>query len=158
MTAEKRERSDYYVYVCRIGGRIVYVGKGCGYRMNRHWKTSHNPELNERISIATDHDAPIQFRKLRSGLTNLDALRLEAKCFEKWRDTLCNRNNPYRALEGERAEAEWDEMYEAGEFNAFLIDYDAIEAHYAIEEGRLTRAEAIERGLIEDDEETGSGA
>lgn len=150
---ETTTRSDYYVYLCRIAGKVVYVGKGCGYRMNRHWKTSHNPDLRAMIETAREEGLLVQFRKLTEGLTNLDALRLEARCFEKWRRTLVNRNNPYPALEAERDEAAWNAMYEAGEFDAFIVDEERLEALYAIDEGRMTRQEAIERGLLEPDDD-----
>ena len=122
MTAPLPESSHYYVYLCRIGSVMRYVGKGSGYRKNRHKKASHNPELRAMIADANENGVPVRFRVLKSDLSERDALNLEQKCIDKWRRTLCNRNAARRAWEWEQR-AEQDAL-EAAEGNAMLGYHD----------------------------------
>lgn len=148
MTAHQPESSHYYVYVCRIGGVMRYVGKGSGYRRNRHKKASHNPHLNALIADANANGSSVRIRIIASNLTNENALRLEGRCFDKWRRTIVNKNNPRRANDWERNEVEYATM--AAEGNAMLGYHDEhLEALYAFEDGTLSHDEAVEWGFIE---------
>lgn len=155
MTADATERATYFVYVYRIGGVMAYVGSGSGFRMTKHLNASHNPYLATWIARARDTGATVQHRKIKTGLTKREALRLEGRCFEKWEDTLCNLNHPYPALERERDEADWT-RFEASEayqdLQAMLGHPDkrlaALDAFY---DGTLSRVEAFKFGFIDAD-------
>ena len=150
-SAETPESKHYYVYVCRIGGVMRYVGKGSGYRRNRHKKASHNPQLRALIADANANGVPVRIRVIAGDLNNVDALRLEGRCFDKWRRTIVNKNNPRRANDWERDEAEDAAM--AAEGNAMLGYHDEyLEARYAYEEGKLSHDEAVKWGSIEEDD------
>ena len=127
---------------------MAYVGKGSGYRMTRHLKASHNPSLSEWIDWAKETGAPIQYRKIKHGLTNREALRIEGLCYEKWQRTLCNRNNPYPELEIERLEAEWQEAADSDFGRTHQAWMDAVEKMY---DGALTREEALGYGFIDEE-------
>jgi hypothetical protein len=155
VTAAQAESTHYYVYVCRIGGVMRYVGKGSGYRRNRHKRASHNHDLKALIADANANCIPVRIRVIASDLTNVDALRLEGRCFDKWRHTIVNKNNPRRANDWERDEAEEAAM--AAEGNAMLGYHDEhLEALYAFEDGTLSHEEAAEWGFVESERDEAS--
>lgn len=142
------DRANYFVYVYRIGGVMAYVGKGTGFRMTKHLNASHNPDLSEWLARAKEAGASIQCRKIKGGLTEREALRLEGLAYEKWQPTLCNKKHPYPMLEVERFEAELQEpgyLEFAREHDAWI---DAVNAFYA---GKLSHDEAVKWGFIESD-------
>jgi hypothetical protein len=146
MTADATERSNYFVYLYRIGGVMAYVGSGSGFRMTKHLRASHNPQLSEWIARAQENGDKVQRRKIKRGLTKDDALRLEGRCFEKWRNTLSNKNHPYPALEWERLEAAWaneEEWEGAADHREWM---QAVEEMY---DGTLSREKALEYGFID---------
>lgn len=148
MTAQQPESSHYYVYVCAIGGVIRYVGKGSGYRKNRHKKTSHNPQLRALIADADSNGVRVRFRVIGHDLTERDALNLEQRCIDRWGPMLCNRIAARRAWEWEQNAAEDEAL--AAEGDAMLGGHSAMnEALFAFEDGTLSHAEAVEWGFID---------
>jgi len=149
MSVEPTERADFYVYAYRIGGVMAYVGKGSGYRVNKHLKASHNAELSEWIALAREQGRLVQHRVLQRGLSKRDALRLEGRCFEKWRRSLCNRIHPYPALDWEVDPVQ--EAQDIADAEAMLgCPTQRLEAYYAFDEGNLSREEALEYGFVDE--------
>jgi hypothetical protein len=143
------ERTNYYVYAYRIGGVMAYVGKGSGFRANKHLKASHNAYLNAWIEHASANDLLVQVRVLKRSLTEKDARRLEGRCFEKWQRTLCNRNHPYPWLDWEREEAEWEAFKASDEYETSICGETdrwlaAVNAFY---DGTLSPERAAEYGF-----------
>lgn len=65
---------EFYVYVCKVDGVAVYVGKGKGNR----WKhclsgKSHNRKLNEAVILGKD----VSVELLKEGMSESEALSLE---------------------------------------------------------------------------------
>ena len=84
----KHER--FYVYAVRIAGRTRYVGKGCGRRALTHMRSSHNATLRAEIEAARATGKPVRVRIISSGLSELDAFRIERRMIAKWSDGLAN--------------------------------------------------------------------
>lgn len=155
MSDQNPVRNNYYVYVYRIGGIMAYVGKGSGWRMNRHKKASHNRNLNEWIAFAKLKRLPIVRKVIKRGLTNEAALQFEAKCYRKWQSTICNLNDPWPLLEWEQEEDEWQEYRESEEYASSMFGHTDrwLDAVHDFNDRKLSRPEAIEFGLIEADNE-----
>lgn len=71
------DQQRFYVYVIAVGGKVVYVGKGRGDRMLTHLRSSHNPTLRDTITHARKTGASVRARRIVSGLTEHEALRIE---------------------------------------------------------------------------------
>lgn len=71
------KQQRFYVYVIAIAGRVAYVGKGCGKRMETHLKSSHNLALRAMISAARRRGDAVRAKKIASHLPEHEALRIE---------------------------------------------------------------------------------
>ena len=80
----------FYVYVIAIDGRVAYVGKGCGNRMNTHLKSSHNPVLRTMVSAANRRGDSVRAKKIASCLPEHEALRIERTLICRHHNRLAN--------------------------------------------------------------------
>lgn len=80
----------FYVYAVTIGGRVKYIGKGTGSRLLTHLRGSHNPLLRNAVNDARAHRVPVRVRRIRSGLTEHEALKLERALIVRHHDRLLN--------------------------------------------------------------------
>ena len=87
---ENPRHERFYVYAVRIGGRTRYVGKGCGKRAFLHLRRSHNPVLRAEIEAARRTGQAVRVRIMKSGLSEVDAFRIERRMIAKWSDRLVN--------------------------------------------------------------------
>lgn len=146
-------RSDYYVYFHRDrGGSIFYVGKGCKRRaqsLDRHaaWKKYVAERLGGKYDIEIYSD----------GLTEAEALDLEASLIDKYGPQLINWENTGRAFDYAALEL-FHKLRDAN--RRFVVETRAIEStdlslavtryRKAIQSMRVYESLTLERGMVAD--------
>lgn len=73
------KQAKFYVYVVAVGGRVAYVGKGCGHRVNTHLNRSHNVQLRQAIRRARAAGVRVSAKIIRRNLTEGQALAVERR-------------------------------------------------------------------------------
>ena len=85
------ESRRFYVYVVAIDGRIAYVGKGTGRRSKAHLgRQCQNPILAQAISEARASRLQVKDRIICSGLSEVDALKIERALIVRHHERLTN--------------------------------------------------------------------
>lgn len=91
--------NKYYVYVARYRGIIVYVGHGCGDRINHVSSgTSSSRQLNELYFRKVHlNDEPVICEKVNTNLTKQKAIKIEEALIRK-HNPLCNTSGKSKNL------------------------------------------------------------
>ena len=80
----------FYVYIIAIDGRVRYVGKGTGARLETHLKRSHNDQLRAEIAEARRQGRKVSARRIRSYISEYEALRIERALIFRHHERLTN--------------------------------------------------------------------
>lgn len=150
---EGREMADgvgqFYVYAVAVDCQVVYIGKGKGRRAFAHLgPRCQNPKLRALISDARQRNKTVRVRKLKAGLTEAEALKLERRWIARFHERLTNATlgnlSPHEKLWFEQV-AEWathrhlsdEEIKQRGPYRGLSVEYQ-------IELGRLMRQALID--------------
>lgn len=80
----------FYVYAVSVGGRVIYIGKGCGDRLKVHLTRSHNPKVMAAVAEARESGVPVVVRRIAANLAEPEAYAIERRWIQKYKERLAN--------------------------------------------------------------------